>query len=64
MVKLNKYTLRKMGQKRNPIGKIYRTRGLYFFYPIFYFGLYFRAVYTAESQYLHETFLSLKICGL
>ena len=34
MVKLNKYTLRKMGQKRNPIGKkskvIYSRYGVIF----------------------------------
>ena len=46
---------------------IYRTRaiisrGLYFFYPIFHCGLYFRAAYTAERLiFLFHFFIDLQL---
>ena len=33
------------------------TRGLYIFYPILYYGLYFRAVYYAKRLILNDSFL-------
>ena len=33
------------------------TRGLYIFYPILYYGLYFRAVYYAKRLIFNDSFL-------
>ena len=50
-----------LGLMSESLTAIYRTRaiitrGLYFFYPIFHCGLYFRAVYTAERFELQGNF--------